>query len=390
LWRKTFFGRLSGLNNPDAKTPRGQMDALTGLRGFAALWVASLHFSGEASLLAPAAVSVQWFTRAGFNAVAMFFILSGFILLHTYRDRFEVFSWSEYFRFIGLRLARIYPAYLAALTAMVVLVLAASFAGVAHSPIGYPPAWLLPEALMLHAWWPDTIVTRSAPGGHFSGWNFPDWSVSVEWFAYLFIFPLAVWLLKRMAGRGKVLVAGLAVIFLVLESAIRTDWELSMVSLLFLVGALLWEFRRRTLAAGRNLPRHLDSISFLLLLSLLWFAPAADRFPFAPFVLLAIALLILGLSRADGLVSRFLASVPMVFLGEISYSIYLTHGIVLRLLKIVLPAAKYSHAALPVRVGVLAGFGVSVLLAAVALYFLVEHPARVWLRRKFSRSQTQR
>ncbi len=246
---------------------------------------------------------------------------------------------------------------------------------------------------MLHAWWPDTLVTRSAAGGHFSGWNFPDWSVSVEWFAYLFIFPLAIWLLKRMAGWRKVMVAGLAVALLVLEPAIRTEWSISMVSLLFLVGALLWEFRRRTLAAGRNLPRHLDSVA----------GPAvADRFPLvcagggsvsicAGFrVVLAIALLILGLSRADGMVSRLLATRPMVFLGEISYSIYLTHGIVLRLLKIVLPAAKYSQAALPVRVGILAGFGVAVLLAAMALYFLVEHPARVWLRRKFSRPQTQR
>ncbi len=82
----------------------------------------------RSNALVPAMAAVGWFTQAGFNAVAMFFILSGFILLHTYRDRFEVFSWPEYFRFLGLRLARIYPAYLAALAAMVALVVAASFA----------------------------------------------------------------------------------------------------------------------------------------------------------------------------------------------------------------------------------------------------------------------
>ena len=97
------------------------LNALTGLRGFAALWVVSLHYGGEFNILLPATAGCNWFTGAGANAVPLFFILSGFILLHTYRARFEIFSWREYFRFIGLRLARIYPAYLAALAVMVFL-----------------------------------------------------------------------------------------------------------------------------------------------------------------------------------------------------------------------------------------------------------------------------
>jgi peptidoglycan/LPS O-acetylase OafA/YrhL len=304
--------------------------------------------------------------------------LSGFILLHTYRARFEVFSWGEYFRFLGLRLARIYPGYLAALGAMVALVLAASFAGVPHSSTAYPLGWLLPEALMLHAWWPVWGL-----GAHFTGWNYPDWSVSVEWFAYLFIFPLAVWLLKRLAGIGTFFVAALALGLVVLEPAIRTNWELSMVSLLFLVGALLWDIRRRTLAAGRKLPRHLDSAAFALLLAGLWLR--TDALYFKSLLLLAMGLLILGLSREDGLLARLFATRLAVFLGEISYSIYLIHGVVLRLLKIVLPGAKYVHSTLPVRAGILAVDGMMVLVAAMLLYFLVEHPARVWLRRRFAR-----
>jgi peptidoglycan/LPS O-acetylase OafA/YrhL len=77
-----------------------------------------------------------------------------------------------------------------------------------------------------------------------------------------------------------------------------------------------------------------------------------------------------------------------VFLGEISYSIYLIHGVVLRLLKIVLPSGKYVQSELPVRVGILMVDGVAVLVAAMLLYFLVEHPARVWLRRRFARRTT--
>ena len=54
------------------KNPRGQMNALTGLRGFAALWVAGLHFFGDANLLVPATGQLTWFFGAGTNAVPLF------------------------------------------------------------------------------------------------------------------------------------------------------------------------------------------------------------------------------------------------------------------------------------------------------------------------------
>ena len=355
-----------------------QMAALTGLRGFAALWVAALHFQGETNLLLPASVGLNWFIGAGANAVPLFFVLSGFILLHTYRDQFENFSWRAYFGFLGLRLARIYPAYLAALAAMVLLVVAAALAGVPHNDKAYPANWLLPEALMLHCW------GRLPP--NFFGWNFPDWSVSAEWFAYLCIFPLAVWLRKKICRLAEIIPLLAALGLCVLEPVIRTEWKLPMVSLLFLAGALLWEWRRRKIAAG-NLPAHLDAAGVLLLLAVLGGGWREKIFTDAG-VLVAIALIILGLSRADGIFSRLLAARAWVFLGELSYSLYLVHGLVQRLLKIALPAEKFSATAWPVRAGVAAMEFSAVLLAAALLYWLVEKPARGWLRRKFSGRQT--
>ena len=357
-----------------------QLDALTGLRGFAALWVVSLHFIRETNTLLPASAGFNWFMGAGANAVPLFFILSGFILLHTYRDRFEIFSWREYFRFLGLRLARIYPAYLAALAAMILLVVVSAVAGVPHTAGAYPLRWLLPEVLMLHNW------VLMPPD--FSGWNYPDWSVSAEWFAYLFIFPLAVWLLKKISSGGKLWVAALALAMCLLEPGIRTEWKLSMVSLLFLAGALVWELRRRLLAPGGKTLAHLDSLGVALLLAAVWFASVNGGRLADAGILLAVALMIFGLARADGIFSRLLATRVCIFLGEISYSIYLVHGIVQRLVKVALPASKFAAAPLTVRTGIwLADFAL-ILLAAMLLYFVVEHPARGWLRRKFSRRQT--
>ncbi len=364
------------LNRMAAAPPKEQLPALTGLRGFAALWVVSLHFIDVTHVLLPASRHLDWFVGAGANAVPLFFVLSGFILLHTHRDQFEVFSWRNYFGFLGLRLARIYPAYLAALAAMVALVAASTLAGAAYNPKSYPLQWLLPEALMLHRW----VVLP----GNFFGWNFPDWSVSAEWFAYLFIFPLSVALLKNTAGRGKWVPLALALGFCAVEPAIRTEWKLPTVSLLFLAGALLWDWRRQRLQAGKKIPSQWDAMGSLLLLLVLWVGAVIGRFLTDAGVLLAVALLVLGLSGARGFVSCFFSVRACVFLGEISYSIYLVHGIVLRLVKIILPAQKFALASLPLRATVLLADGAGVLVAALLLYLLVERPARVWLRRKFA------
>ncbi|MDR3456540.1 MAG: acyltransferase [Verrucomicrobiae bacterium] len=365
-------------------SPPETLAALTGLRGFAAFWVVSLHFMGDTNTLLPASAGLNWLMGAGANAVPLFFILSGFILLHTYRARFEIFSWGEYLRFLGLRLARIYPAYLAALAAMGLLVCTAPLVGAPFNHAAYPLRWLLPEALMLHNW----VVVVVPP--HFSGWNYPDWSVSAEWFAYLFIFPLAAWLLKKISRRGNLLVAALALAVLALEPAVHTEWKLSMVSLLFLAGALLWELRRRQLAAGKKIFPHLDSAGVALLLAAVSLAAVHGGWPAYAGILVASGLLVFGLAQAGGIFSRLLALRGCVFLGQISYSIYLIHGVVQRLLKVTLPSQKFAGAALPVRTGVFLMDIALILLAALLLYFLVEQPARAWLHRKFSRPQTHR
>jgi len=361
------------LSEPSKRSPPEQFHALTGLRGFAALWVVSFHFMDITKLLLPASKHLDWLFRTGSSGVPLFFILSGFVLIHTYRDKFTTFTWREYFNFIGLRLARIYPAYLAALATLVLLVLLAALTGKPYTAKAYPWPLLPFEALMLHQWLPTGFL----------GWNFPDWSVSAEWFAYLFVFPIAIWLLKRLAPVRPIIIMALIVALCALEPAVRTRWSLSMVSLLFLAGALLCDLRQRLMP---DIPRHLDLVAAVLFFFGLRFAPEfANHFPSV--FLVVIGVLILGLSGANGLVSRLLATRLAVFLGVISYSIYLSHGIVQRFLKIALPAAQFADAPLYVRAGIWLAYLATILLAAIALYYAVEHPARLWLRRRFARRE---
>ena len=145
----------------------GPIPALTGLRFAAALMVFFSHFQipglGECGLR---------FTGSGYSGVTFFFVLSGFIVTHSYLDRFEAAPLKHSAQYFVARFARIYPLYALCIV--------------------YP--WLnkdldtnlLPYLAGIQAWSPDVAYAF--------GINGPAWSISVEIFLYL-TFPLLIPLL---------------------------------------------------------------------------------------------------------------------------------------------------------------------------------------------------
>ena len=70
-----------------------------------------------------------------------------------------------------------------------------------------------------------------------------------------------------------------------------------------------------------------------------------------------------------------------MYLGEISYSLYLTHQIVQRVLKIVLHPDRFDGLAWPARLLIFLIYWFVLLGAATALFHLVEQPGRRILRK---------
>lgn len=62
-----------------------EIRALTGLRGIAAILFVVFHEAGNFAGTGPAAT----FLRHGYNAVDLFFVLSGFVMALTYRAKFR-------------------------------------------------------------------------------------------------------------------------------------------------------------------------------------------------------------------------------------------------------------------------------------------------------------
>jgi len=101
------------------------------------------------------------------------------------------------------------------------------------------------------------------------------------------------------------------------------------------------------------------------------------QLPEASYVPGAFAALILALSLEDRTPARLLRSGPLHWLGEISYSTYLSHFLLFIVFKMLFVGPD-----LTVGLGKLALFLMIVLAASAALYRLVEKPAQHWMLRR--------
>src|SRR5262249_39676380 len=95
---------------------RPEIRALTGIRGFAAVWVVLFHLQWQGMYQAfPRLEAIRPLVDRGYLGVDLFFILSGFILTWNYGEALADWRPREHVRFEIVRLARIYPVHLATL-----------------------------------------------------------------------------------------------------------------------------------------------------------------------------------------------------------------------------------------------------------------------------------
>ena len=174
-----------------APVGRHRIDALTGLRFVAAAVVAVEHFPEMIPGLDPSDAA------QGGAGVSLFFVLSGFVLVHTYGELLAVRSDERPVRQFSLaRFARITPLHLVALAIVAPLVIALRNPLLDHTA-GAVGLGLLANIFLVHAWFPFQA---------FNLWNGPAWSISVEAFFYAtfpFLVPLIVWPIMRRRWVGR-------------------------------------------------------------------------------------------------------------------------------------------------------------------------------------------
>jgi len=285
--------------------------ALDSWRGVAACLVALFHLDAYSHVYDLA------FLRNCWLFVDFFFVLSGFVIAANYQQRLlEGFGAR---RFLLLRLGRLYPLHLAMLALFIVFGLLKAWVN-STTPFGGPQ-----EA-------PDTIVANlllvhSLHVFDFLTWNVPSWSISTEFWTYA-VFAVVLIALGRRAWLALLLaVTGGPVLIAALSGhAMHTDYEWGIVRCIygFAAGVLAWNVYRKH---GEKLRKWLSGnaaewLAFGLVVLFVSVAGATLLSIAAPYLF---ALVVLVFAFEAGTASAILRLKPLVLLGTLSYSIYMTH-----------------------------------------------------------------
>ncbi|MEC8456390.1 MAG: acyltransferase, partial [Pseudomonadota bacterium] len=285
---------------------------LTALRFAAALWVAVYTFWPNLAGAPQTAVVAK-----GYLGVELFFVLSGFILSHVYLQAAGEKRFS-YRGFLWARIARVYPLHLATLIGVGGLAAAALIAGMSVDANVLSWSSLPANLLMLHAWGLAPVA----------GWNHPSWSISAEWFAYL-CFPLFAFVFWRLRDKPVAAVVGTAAFLTVLyfvfeqtagfpltEATIR--WGALRIVPCFALGCALYLVYRK---AGAQLSAPAAGAGAAIAFGLMMGSAALGLWD--GITVLCAGALILALAALPNARAGWLASRPAVYLGEISYSVYM-------------------------------------------------------------------
>ena len=410
------------------KTHSDKVPALTGLRFLAAFSIVIAH--GTAVLMhgheRPGSVA-YWCTQASDFGMALFFVLSGFVIHYNYASVVTEGRIAGIAAYLWARFARLYPLFLLTLLGYV-LVSRKHFEFWAGHPDEFRNVLqALPYFLFsVQSWFyvpiGDTTLIY-AIGGSTS----LTWSISTEWFFYL-LYPLVAWLVLR--SRAPWLTIAVVVSWCALWIAISTSlydrgpainaWAverygpvaemrqphdnfpapesfvlwLSLFSPYlrlgeFILGSLIaqlyvqlriWKPASLENAIGSGL--FLAAAASIFAISYLEYSPDVGmnvfrkmsmNFALAP----SVALLVFSAARYHNVFSRLLASRPFLVLGDASYSIYLVHYTVLMIATKLIGSAVHSELfnAMAFILSTVAIFLISILL-----YRCYEAPARTWLR----------
>ncbi len=349
--------------------------SLTGIRGIAAVWVYLTHLQPVlAAYLQQPAINDSSFLYNGFRGVDLFFVLSGFILMHVHGTDFRSLTYSRLHDFYVLRFFRVYPLNTFVLLALVPIGLAmpdlVRWFRMAHGvPIPYHQndfslAGFVQSLFLAQAW---SVVKLGE-------WNGPSWTLSAEVFGYA-LFPLLAYGLIRQRSAVACAVAAvcsLLILIVLLVAFGHADNNptgsfglLRMLFGFFAGMSLACCFRLWAAGAKHAVPITFGAVLFIAL-ALTWRAANVT-------MVLSFAGLIFGLAFQRGPVNALMTTRSAMFMGRISFSFYLIHFIPLKV-SLWLLQTQFAHADLAFRLLCLVVLVASCVLLAAATHHFLEVP----------------
>lgn len=288
-----------------------KINELESIRGLAAFLVVLCHMPkwnplGDVGII-----------NNGYLMVDLFFVLSGYVISGAYGGR--ITSRNALLRFQFLRFGRLYPVHILFLFVFVLIEFAKYKAQIKYgitSPNSVPfqfndLAAFAKNIFLIQAVLPDQPPT----------FNVPAWSISVEFYTYL-LFGLVVLFFEELKTYFFVALAVISLLMLATNHTFGFENVLRCFSGFF-VGCLA------AIATSKRrfpLPNYLSAIVMMALIFFLQ-SKTSKYFDISIFFFAALLILSIVLSP-EGLLNKLLNFQFFIWLGSISYSVYMSHAVI--------------------------------------------------------------
>lgn len=329
------------------------------LRGYAAMLVVVTHLWSEGVIS-----SVFRFSRIGGLGVDIFFIISGFIMCYSIRDRI---SPGDSVQFLKKRICRIYPIYLLVLIPFLIQYLAQSSS--ANDLVD--PMLIIGNLLLLPSFF-DGANYRMLVG--------PAWTLTYELFFYVLFAGAMV--LSASKNRAIYVVMSSIVVMVALVNffglkGARLQWSNfqymvgDTLMLNFVIGSIcyfIWKKYYR--------PIFSTWMAMAAVIALTMIALLMGKFGFPRIVSLGLpaGAIVLIFLFAEFEMKRLIK--PLLFIGSASYSIYLVHAVVAHWKYLVIGRGAHEND----LTGIL--LTITAVVLGCAFYVVVEKPISVIVHRR--------
>ena len=311
---------------------------------------------------------------SGFLGVDVFFVISGFVvtasLVGKESGNFEQF----YGNFLARRIRRLWPALTVCVALTSIVVLALDPFPHASIRTGIASLFGLANINLFNA-----ELDYFAASSKFNAFTH-TWSLGVEEQFYI-VFPMIFWFFtRRDNSSARPLLCALTIITLVSISLFIFYYSYNQPAAYFLMPMRIWELGLGSLAFlfstqinGQASHRAAAIVSQLLLIILLGSFLVPQEYAVVTTIVAVAVTASLLILQVETRVQQWLSIAPMVYVGKISYSLYLYHW----------PIVSLAPLLLPTEWRITGLYVVAMLLLSIVSYHIIESPLR---RRSWSNS----